>query len=173
MSVSIGQGYNLATPLQMAQVAAAIASGGIIYRPQLVEKVESPSGEVLFQSQPEIKYRLGASPATIAAVRRGLEGVVEEERGTARVAQLANIRVAGKTGTAQVVSLEKEKSGKNNKKYENHAWFVAYAPAENPRVAVAVIVEHGGHGGSTAAPLAKRVVAAAMSEPPAQVAKSE
>lgn len=173
VSVSIGQGYNLTTPFQMAQVVAAVTSGGIIYQPQLVDKVESPAGEILYQSQPVVKYRLGASPATLAAVRRGLEGVVEEPGGTARVAQLPNIQVAGKTGTAQVVSLEKEKSGKKNKKYENHAWFVAYAPADNPRIAVAVIVEHGGHGGSTAAPLAKRVIAAALSGPQTQAAQSE
>jgi penicillin-binding protein 2 len=173
MSVSIGQGYNLVTPIQMAQVIAAIASGGVIYQPQLVEKVESPTGEILFQAKPVVKYRLGASPATIAEVRRGLEGVVEEPAGTAKVAQLPNIRLAGKTGTAQVVSLEREKTGKKNRKYENHAWFVAYAPADDPRIAVAVIVEHGGHGGSAAAPLAKRVIAAALSEPQSRVAKSE
>jgi penicillin-binding protein 2 len=162
LSVAIGQGYNLATPLQMAQVAATIANGGMLYEPQLVEKVESPSGEVLAQSQPVIKARLGASPATIAAIQSGLEGVVGEERGTARVARLPNIRVAGKTGTAQVVALEKEKKGQ--KSTENHAWFVAYAPADNPQVAVAVLVEHGGHGGSEAAPLARRILAAAFPE---------
>ena len=87
MSVAIGQGYNLATPIQMAQVVAAIANGGILYEPQIVDKVESPSGEVLFQSQPVVKSRLEASPATLAAVQRGLEGVVEEEKGTGRDAR--------------------------------------------------------------------------------------
>lgn len=180
MSVAIGQGYNLATPIQMAQVAAAIASGGIIYEPQIVEKAESSSGEVLFQSQPIIKSRLGANPATIAAVAQGLVGVVEEEKGTAREARLANIEVAGKTGTAQVVTverLEREKQGSKQvlvgNRYENHAWFVAFAPADNPRIAVAVIVEHGGHGGSEAAPLARRVIAEACRERRPQVAKSE
>jgi penicillin-binding protein 2 len=173
MSVAIGQGYNLATPLQMAQVIAAIASGGVIYQPQLVEKVESPSGEILFQAKPVVKYRLGASPATIAAVRRALEGVVEEPAGTAKEARLPNIQVAGKTGTAQVVSLEKEKSGRKNRRYENHAWFVAYAPADHPRIAVAVILEHGGHGGTAAAPLAKQVIATALSEPHSRAAKTE
>jgi penicillin-binding protein 2 len=180
LSVSIGQGYNLTTPIQMAQVVGCIAAGGIIYEPQLVEKVESPSGEVLFQFQPVVKYRLGASPATIAAVQKGLEGVVQEARGTGRKAYLPNIPVAGKTGTAQVVTVERLKQEKLDAKqilpghkYENHAWFVGYAPADNPQVAVAVLVEHAGHGGSTAGPLARRVIAAALSGQPPQVAKSE
>ncbi len=180
MSVAIGQGYNLATPIQMAMVAAAIANGGIIYEPQLVAKVESPAGEILFQSQPVVKSRLGASPATIAEVQKGLEGVVEEEKGTGRAAHLAQVQVAGKTGTAQVVAAEKldrEKKGskevKVGNKYENHAWFVAYAPADNPKVAVAVLLEHGGHGGSAAGPLARRVIEAGLAENRPQVAQSE
>jgi penicillin-binding protein 2 len=180
LSVSIGQGYNLATPIQMAQVVACIAAGGIIYEPQLVEKVESPSGEVLFQFQPVVKYRLGASPATIAAVQKGLEGVVQEANGTGRTAYLPNIPVAGKTGTAQVVTVERLKQEKLDAKqillghkYENHAWFVGYAPADNPQVAVAVLLEHAGHGGSAAGPLARRVIAAALSGQAPQVAKSE
>ncbi|MGP8051837.1 MAG: penicillin-binding protein 2 [Desulfobaccales bacterium] len=179
LSVAIGQGYNLVTPLQMAQVAAAIASGGLIYEPQLVEKVESPTGEVLFQSQPQVKYNLGASPATIAAVQKGLEGVVAEEEGTGKVVRLADIQVAGKTGTAQVVTTEKleeeRKGGSAEKihKYQNHAWFVGYAPADNPRVAVAVLLEHGGHGGGDAGPLARRVIAAACREPEPRVAKAD
>ncbi|MCX5892004.1 MAG: penicillin-binding protein 2 [Deltaproteobacteria bacterium] len=179
-SASIGQGYNLVTPMQMAQVAAAIANQGIIYQPQLVEKVESPTGEILFQSQPVVKYRLGASPATLAAVQKGLEGVVEEAKGTGKAAFLPNIQIAGKTGTAQVVTAERlaqeRQGGKQvllGNKYENHAWFVGYAPADNPRVAVAVLLEHGGHGGSAAGPVARRVITAALAARPPQVAKSE
>jgi penicillin-binding protein 2 len=171
LSVAIGQGYNLATPIQMAQVVAAIANGGTVYQPQIVEKVENPAGEVLFQSQPVVKSRLGASPATIAEVQKALEGVVEEDHGTARAARLPNIQVAGKTGTAQVVALDKDKKVQKGK--EDHAWFVGYAPADNPTVAVAVLVEHGGHGGSAAGPLASRVIAASFPENPPQVAKSE
>jgi penicillin-binding protein 2 len=163
-SVSIGQGYNLATPLQMARVVAAIANGGIIYKPYLVEKVESPTGEILYQARPTVQSRLGASPATLEAVRRALVGVVNE--GTARAAGLPHIQVAGKTGTAQVIAIDPDNpKKKRHRLQEDHAWFVAYAPAANPRVAVAVVVEHGGHGGSAAAPLARRVIAAAMSEP--------
>jgi penicillin-binding protein 2 len=165
-SVSIGQGYNLTTPLQMARVVAAVANGGIVYKPYLVEKVESPTGEILYQAKPTVQSRLGASPATLEAVRQALVGVVNEEKGTARGARLPNIQVAGKTGTAQVVALDPDNPKKKKSWHrEDHAWFVAYAPAADPRVAVAVVVEHGGHGGSAAAPLARRVIATAMSEP--------
>ncbi|MFZ2089660.1 MAG: penicillin-binding transpeptidase domain-containing protein, partial [Desulfobaccales bacterium] len=98
-----------------------------------------------------------ADPANLAAVRRGLLGVVRN--GTGRRAALYDVDVAGKTGTSQVVSLEKEKAGKSIRRFQNHAWFVAYAPAEDPQVAVSVIVEHGGQGGEVAAPLARRFLA--------------
>ncbi|MDI6854987.1 MAG: penicillin-binding protein 2 [Deltaproteobacteria bacterium] len=167
VSVSIGQGYNLATPLQMAQVMAALANGGTIYEPQLVERVESPAGELLFQAKPVVKSHLGADPKNIALVQKGLLGVVND--GTGRGARLPYLQAAGKTGTSQVVGLEKEKAKK--KEYQNHAWFVAYAPFEEPRIAMAVLVEHGGGGGAVAAPLAKRLMSAYFPEP--QVAKAD
>jgi penicillin-binding protein 2 len=169
LSVAIGQGYNLTTPLQMAQVAAVIANGGLVYEPQLVERVESPAGEVLYQFSPVLKSRLGAQPANLALVQKALLEVVNV--GTGRNAKLPNVEVAGKTGTSQIVSLEKEKKGgKTPGKYLNHAWFVAYAPASEPQVAVAVLIEHGGGGGAVAAPLARRILAAAF--PEHRVAKS-
>jgi len=178
LSVSIGQGYNLATPIQMAQVAAAIANGGCLYEPQLVEKVESPSGEILFEAKPVLRSSLGAAPATLAAVQKALADVVNDEDGTGKAAQLPEVEVAGKTGTSQVVAtewLDLQKKGSKKvlvgHKYENHAWFVAYAPASDPQIAVAVLIEHGGHGGSGAAPLAKRILAAKF--PEKRVAKSK
>jgi penicillin-binding protein 2 len=169
LSVAIGQGYNLATPLQMAQVAAIVANGGAIYEPQLVERVESPAGEILFQFQPVLKGSLGASPANLALIQKALAGVVNEDKGTGKTAKLPQVQVAGKTGTAQIVALENKK--KHSKATETHALFVAYAPASDPRVAVAVLIEHGGSGGGVAAPLARRVLNAAF--PEAQVAKSD
>ena len=170
LSVSIGQGYNLTTPIQMAQVAAAIANGGFVYEPHLLEKVESPTGEIVYQDKPVLKSRLEASPETLAAVQQGLQGVVAE--GTGRSAKLPNVEVAGKTGTSQIVALEKEKTrAKAGASYENHAWFVAYAPANGEaQIAMAVLVEHGGHGGSAAAPLAKRLLTVRF--PQAQAAAS-
>ena len=164
ISVSIGQGYNLATPIQMARVVAAIANGGIIYKPYLVEKVENAAGEILFQARPEVQSRLGASRANLEAVRRSLVGVVND--GTGKTARMAHIQVAGKTGTAQVVALDQDNpKRKRERRMEDHAWFVAYAPADDPRIAVAVLVEHGGHGGDEAGPLARRVITAGLSEP--------
>jgi penicillin-binding protein 2 len=166
MSVAIGQGYNLTTPLQMARVVAAIANGGIVYKTHLVEKVENPAGEILYQAKPEVQSRLQASPATLETVRQALVGVVSETKGTGRTARLPHIQVAGKTGTAQVVALDPDDpKKKRSARTEDHAWFVAYAPAGEPRLAVTVLVEHGGHGGSDAAPLARRVIAAGISEP--------
>ncbi len=170
ISVSIGQGYNLTTPIQMARVVAAIANGGIIYKPYLVEKVESPSGEILYQAKPEVQSRLGASRANLEAVRQSLVGVVND--GTGKAARLPNIQVAGKTGTAQVVALDRDNpKRKREHRMEDHAWFVAYAPAENPRIAVAVLVEHAGHGGEESAPLARRVIMAGLSGPKVAQAK--
>jgi penicillin-binding protein 2 len=164
ISVAIGQGYNLTTPIQMARVVAAIANGGSVYKPYIVEKVESPAGEILYQAKPEVQSRLGASPATLEAVRQSLVGVVND--GTAKAARLSHIQVAGKTGTAQVVAIDRDDPKKKQARgREDHAWFVAYAPADDPQVAVAVLVEHGGHGGSQAAPLASRVINARLSEP--------
>jgi penicillin-binding protein 2 len=167
VSIAIGQGYNLATPIQMAQVVAAVANGGTIYEPQLLEKVESPAGEVLYQAKPIIKSRLDADPKNLALVQKALLGVVND--GTGRGARLPYLEAAGKTGTSQVVALEKEKS--KRKEHQNHAWFVAYAPYNEPRLALAVLVEHAGGGGAVAAPLAKRLMAAFFPEP--KVAKAE
>jgi penicillin-binding protein 2 len=158
LSVAIGQGYNLTTPLQIARMAAALANGGTVYQPQLVEKVESPAGEILHRFKPVIQGRLGADPANLALVRQALADVVRD--GTGRRAWLPNVKVAGKTGTAQVVSLEREKTGKKIRKFQNHAWFVAYAPSDDPQVTVAVLLEHAGQGGKVAAPVAKRVLSA-------------
>jgi penicillin-binding protein 2 len=171
LSVAIGQGYNLATPIQMARVVASIANGGLIYKTHLVEKVESPAGEILYQARPEVHARLEASPETLEAVRRGMIGVVGETRGTGKPARLPGIQVAGKTGTAQVVAIDRDDPKRKREGKEDHAWFVAYAPANNPKLAVAVLVEHGGHGGSAAAPLASRVIHAGLSEP--RVAQAE
>ncbi len=157
-SVAIGQGYNLATPLQLARMAATLANGGTVYQPQLVDKVENAAGEILQRFQPMVQGRLEADPAHLALVQEGLADVVRH--GTGRRAWLPQVQVAGKTGTSQVVSLEREKSGQHIRRYQNHALFVAYAPVDYPQVAVAVIVEHGGGGGDVAAPLARRVLSA-------------
>ena len=164
---AIGQGFLLATPMQMAVFYAAIANGGKFLRPRVVLRVEDPEGVVVKNVSPEIVGKLNLRPEVISFIQKALEGVVNEPRGTGRAAQLGGgmrgIKVAGKTGTAQVVRAaedEKEEGDESEIPYEyrDHAWFVAYAPAEAPEIVVVVLVEHGGHGGSAAAPLARQVM---------------
>ena len=169
LSVAIGQGYNLATPLQIAQMAATLANGGTVYQPQLVEKVESPAGEILHRFEPIVQGRLSANPTNLTLVQEALADVVSD--GTGKRAWLPQVEVAGKTGTSQVVSLEKEKTGKKIRRFQNHALFVAYAPFDDPQLAVAVIVEHGGQGGEVAAPLAKQILSTYFRE--AQIAQGK
>jgi penicillin-binding protein 2 len=161
LSVAIGQGFNLVTPLQMAVFTGAVANGGVRYRPTLVKRVVSGDSEEILGNTPHVAGRLPVSPANLALVKKGLWEVVQGERGTARIARLKDTDISGKTGTAQVVSREKieeSEEGATARKYLDHAWFVAYAPSENPQLAIAVIIEHGEHGSSAAAPVARELI---------------
>ena len=180
---AIGQGFLLATPIQVAVFYSAIANGGKFLRPRVVLRVEDPDGGVVKNVNPEILGRLNLSPGIISFIQHALEGAVNEPNGTGRAAQmhgrLRSIKVAGKTGTAQVVRApgEEEEEGEESQtpyEYRDHAWFVAYAPAEAPEIVVVVLVEHGGHGGSAAAPLAREVMEEYFSNrPPVQEAQDE
>ncbi len=161
LSVAIGQGFNLATPLQMAMFTAAMANGGQRFQPVLVKKIVTAGDEPPVIPPPLLVGRLPASAENLALVQKGMWEVVQGERGTARIARLKQIEISGKTGTAQVVSLdkfEKNAEGKDERRFKDHAWFIAYAPSEAPRIAIAVIVEHGEHGSSAAAPIARELV---------------
>ncbi len=161
LSVSIGQGYVTATPLQMANALAMLATGRR-YRPHFVLQVESPEGEVVQREEPEEVARLDLRPTTLKQIRDALRDVVESERGTGKKARIRGIPVAGKTGTSQVVKLGKERAKAHQlpKHHRDHAWFVAYAPADEPEIVVAAIVEHAdGGGGQVAAPLVGEVLA--------------
>ena len=160
---SIGQGYVLTTPLQLAVMTAAVANGGTVLQPILIKKVENWRGEELLDSERVVTNTVHLRPGNLAAVRRGLDAVVNAPRGTGWASRVDGIRVAGKTGTAQVVRLksdeEREKIEKEELyRFRDHALFVAYAPAEAPEIAIAVVVEHGGSGGSTAAPIARNIL---------------
>jgi len=160
VNASIGQGFVLATPLQLAVMTAAVANGGTVYRPHVVKRVEDWEGNVVWEPAPEEINSLEISQRNLSAVRNGLEAVVNESHGTGWAARLDNVKVAGKTGTAQVVRLKDEEEENTKEipyRFRDHALFVAYAPADDPRIAVAVVVEHGGHGGSAAAPVAKAI----------------
>lgn len=158
---AIGQGFVLATPLQLASMTAALANGGTVWRPQVVQKVVNLEGDTDWIFKPD-KLKETVWPAeALKAVRKGMESVVNEVGGTAWRSRLETVRFAGKTGTAQVVrrkSDEEEKSQVEDEipyQYRDHALFVSYAPADKPQIAVAVVVEHGSHGSSVAAPIAK------------------
>lgn len=158
---SIGQGYVLATPLQLASMTAAVANGGTVWRPQVVKRIESLQGDLLWTPDPQKLFESQWSPANLRAVRKGLEAVVNEPGGTAFRNRLPEVPYAGKTGTAQVVGRRGDKAADTSKyEHRDHALFVAYAPAIAPEIAVAVVVEHGGHGGSAAAPVAKAMLEA-------------
>jgi len=162
LSIAIGQGYDLVTPIQMAVLTAAVANGGTIYRPLLVKRLVSPQGTVIKEFQPVVASKAAWNPEALRLVRQGLSGVVNEPGGTGGACRLPGIQAAGKTGTAQVITLGKKVAGVNSR---DHAWFVAYAPVENPEIAVAVVVEHGGHGGEAAAPIARKLFEAHFSLP--------
>ncbi len=161
LSVAIGQGFNLATPLQMAMFTAAVANGGKRFQPRLVKKIAIPEVAQPGDQPPQLVGRLPVSDEVMHLVQRGMWEVVQGERGTARIARIKQVDISGKTGTAQVVSLDKfeeNAEGKDLRRFKDHAWFIAYAPSENPRIAIAVIVEHGEHGSSAAAPIARELV---------------
>ena len=160
LSVAIGQGYVTVTPLQLANMMAALANGGTLYRPRIVNKVESLDGATVQEYLPEIIRTIEIKPDTLQRVRSALADVVSSGSGTGGMARSTLVDIAGKTGTAQVVEMKGGYVKTEQLAYfsRDHAWFVSYAPAQNPQIAVVVLVEHGGHGGDAAAPLAKKVI---------------
>ena len=159
-SASIGQGYINVTPLQMANLMAVVANGGTLYRPWFVRKVESLDGTLIREYGTEKIRFLALKERTLEHLRSALSEVVNSGAGTGGAAKSNQVTIAGKTGTAQVAEMRGAivKSEQLSYLIRDHAWFVAYAPADNPEIAVATLVEHGGHGGAAAAPLAKKVI---------------
>ena len=159
LPVSIGQGYVLMTPIQLASMIATVANEGTVYRPFLVKRIVDADGKPLKEFKPEIIGRTGISAENFRLVKQGLFAVVNEPGGTGGMARLYDVRVAGKTGSSQVVKLRDSKQG-TPYQFRDHALFVAFAPYDKPEIAVAVVVEHGEHGGSAAAPIAGRILRA-------------
>ena len=160
ISVSVGQGYMLTTPLQLLNAYAAIANGGTLWKPLLVEEITTPDGKVISTAVTEKRGDLGISEKTMDYVRDGLRGVTHDEGGTARfLSRTTDLKIAGKTGTAQVSRLIKRTKNVESiaYKYRDHAWFAGFAPYDDPQIAVVVIVEHGGFGASAAAPVAREL----------------
>jgi len=150
LNTLIGQGYLTATPIQVARYMAAVVNGGRVLTPYLI-KNDSVHARVV--------RKLDLHDENVKLIMRSLVDVVDDNEGTGRLARSQIIGIGGKTGTTQVVG----RSALTNdipRKYRDHAWFVAYAPSDNPQIVVAVFVEHGGHGSKVAAPIAKRVIEA-------------
>jgi penicillin-binding protein 2 len=160
ISLAIGQSYLLVTPLQLLNLMSAVANGGTLLKPQIAQRVEDLDNKVVEEYHTEEIGRLPISAKTLEEVRAALVGVTKEDTGTGRGARIEGMEIAGKTGTAQVVRLKGgERQRAENMPYElrDHAWFVAYVAAHTP-LAVVVLVEHGGHGGATAVPLAREMI---------------
>jgi penicillin-binding protein 2 len=159
LSIAIGQGYDLVTPMQMLTLISAIANGGMILKPKILKSLDSKEDNPV---KPDIRGLLPASSKTLHIIQKGLWEVVNKEYGTARTyVRSDEIDISGKTGTSQVISRkidDKTHKAIGASSITAHAWFVGYAPSDSPRISVAVIVEHGGHGSSAAGPIAKDIM---------------
>ncbi len=160
VSVAIGQGYAMVTPLQMAQVIAMVGNQGMSYTPHVVRGIRERESGRIEEWMPSPPDAPRVPQEYLQSIQTALAGVVTS--GTARRARSSKVKIAGKTGTAQVVALRATTGDDVPNEFRDHAWFVAYAPLDHPRIAVAVLIEHGGHGGSAAAPLAKKLIEAHM-----------
>ncbi|HAZ11878.1 MAG: penicillin-binding protein 2 [Bdellovibrionales bacterium GWA2_49_15] len=162
LSCAIGQSYVLTTPLQMAMFYAAIANGGKLFRPYVIKEMFSNTGEIVKRGKPEIMSQIEVKPETFTIVRKGLFQVVNSPAGTAYWSRGQGIQMAGKTGTSQVARISAEKiyakCEEREYKLRHHALFAAFAPHDDPKIAVAVIVEHGCHGSTAAAPVARDII---------------
>jgi penicillin-binding protein 2 len=157
LSIAIGQGANQVTPLQLVMAYSALANGGILYRPFYINRVITVGGKILERAPSTDRGRLPLSEKTRELLKDTLWGAVNQATGTGTLAAVPDRDVSGKTGTAQVVSLGKDSQSQKGMPLD-HAWFVAYAPKEEARIAIVVFIEHGGHGGSAAAPIAREVI---------------
>lgn len=151
--LAIGQGQIAVTPLQVGRLMASVANGGRLWAPRLVEWVEATDGTILRREPPAVQGRVELAPVIFEFLRRALWGVVNDE-GTGKAARLPGVAVAGKTATAQTQAM---RAGERGRPDRDHAWFAGFAPADDPRVVVVVLVERGGMGGQTAAPIAGRI----------------
>jgi len=145
VNMSVGQGYIWTTPIQVAQFTSAIANDGIIFQPHILKKIIDAQGNVKFENVPKIKRKLDIAEDYWSVVKKGMTDTIRY--GTGKNAKIVGLSVSGKTGTAQ------------NPQGGDHAWFVCFAPSEKPKIALVVMVEHGGGGGDVAAPIAGKMLA--------------
>jgi penicillin-binding protein 2 len=159
--IGIGQGYTLVTPMQLAHATAILANNGLAYKPHLVTKIQKPDSAAYTLIKPEVQDRVFLNSENVEIVKKGMIDVTLPG-GTAAVAGYgAPYQIAAKTGTAQVVGIkqnEKYDASQVDERKRDHALFIAYAPADDPKIALAIIVENGEHGGSGAGPIARKVM---------------
>jgi penicillin-binding protein 2 len=159
--MGIGQGYFLATPLQLAAATAALANGGVFHEPRVVAAIEDVTGGAALPPEAEHRAIPVGGEQHWRDVHTAMRHVVDGPRGTAKRIRSEVYDIAGKTGTAQVFTVAQDaeyNEDEIDEKLRDHALFIAYAPAEAPQIAIAVIVEHGGHGSSVAAPIARQIM---------------
>jgi penicillin-binding protein 2 len=160
ISIGIGQGYNSFTPVQLAQAMAALSIGGAVYRPRLVNHIDNPRTGERRYFEPEQLHQIPARAEHVEFVKQAMAGVIKEGTGQRAFAG-AGYTVGGKTGTAQVIAMkqnEKYDEKKIDERHRDHSLFIAFAPLDSPRIALAVIVENGGFGARAAAPIARTVL---------------
>jgi penicillin-binding protein 2 len=162
VNLSIGQGALGVTPMQVARFMAALANGGVLWKPRLVQRVERADQGTLYSDPGQVMGHVDLSPVVWAFLKQSLWSVVNDG-GTGAAARIPGLDVAGKTGTAQTVAHSKAERG------QDHAWFAAFAPAKEPEVVVVVLVERGGKGGQVAAPIARKILNAIFFEKVASV----
>jgi penicillin-binding protein 2 len=150
INISIGQGQVLVTPMQVARFMAAVANGGVLWKPRLVQRIERPERGVVWTDTGTVTGHVELNPAVWAFLRQSLWAVVNDN-GTGAGARIAGLDIAGKTGTAQMISNSRADKG------QDHAWFASFAPVKDPEVVVVVLVERGGKGGQVAAPIARKI----------------
>jgi penicillin-binding protein 2 len=162
LNMSIGQGQLLVTPMQVARFTSAVANGGVLWKPRLVQRIERPDRGVVWSDSGTVNGHVELNPAVWAFLRHSMWAVVNAG-GTGAAARIPGLDVAGKTGTAQMVANSRSDKG------QDHAWFASFAPARDPEVVVVVLVERGGHGGSVAAPIAREIFNAIFFEKVASI----
>jgi penicillin-binding protein 2 len=162
VNMSIGQGAVLVTPMQVARFMSAVANGGVLWKPRLVQRIERPEKGVVWSDGGSVTGHVELSPMVWAFLRQSLWSVVNEN-GTGVGARIAGLDVAGKTGTAQMIAKSRADKG------QDHAWFASFAPVGEPEAVVIVLVERGGKGGQVAAPIARKILNAIFLEKVASI----
>jgi penicillin-binding protein 2 len=166
VSLAIGQGLITVTPLQVARFMAAVANGGTLWKPRLVDRVVTADGRLIHEAAPEIQGRVELAPVIFDFLREALGAVVSE--GTGKQARVPGVSIGGKTGTAQTHEFRSDADRKRRDR--DHAWFAGFAPLDEPQVVIVVFAERGGLGGQVAAPIARDVLKAVFLE---KVARAE